>query len=54
LLIDGGSDDAVVATDDTWTSESVTEVDGNTYAVFSIGGAQLLIDTDIDARDVLV
>jgi hypothetical protein len=54
LLIDGGSDDAVVATDDTWTSESVTEVDGNTYAVFSIGGAQLLIDTDIGARDVLV
>ena len=53
LLVDGGADDTVTATD-SWTSGGTTTVSGNDYNVYTSGNAQLLIDTDIGTQTIPV
>ena len=53
LLVDGGADDTVTATD-SWTSGGATTVSGNDYNVYTSGNAQLLIDTDIGTQTIPV
>ncbi|MAG98898.1 MAG: hypothetical protein CMM08_19670 [Rhodospirillaceae bacterium] len=51
LLVDGGADDTVVASD-SWTAGSTTTVNSNTYNIYTSGNAQLLIDTDIGTQTI--
>ena len=52
LLIDGGADDTVTSTGQSWSASGTTSVSGNTYNVFVSGNAQLLVDTDIGTQTI--
>ena len=47
LRIDGGSNVSVTSTDQGWVQGTDQNIDGETYNVFTSGGATLLIDEDI-------
>ncbi|HJP20800.1 MAG TPA: hypothetical protein QF861_04490 [Alphaproteobacteria bacterium] len=51
LLVDGGADDTVVASD-SWTPGSTTTANSNTYNIYTSDNAQLLIDTDIGTQTI--
>ncbi len=52
LLIDGGSDDTVTSTGQSWSASGSTSVNGNTYNIYVSGNAQLLVDTDIGTQTI--
>jgi hypothetical protein len=47
LLILGNNSDIVVSTGQGWKESGTQSLDGNLYNQYSVGGASLLVDSDI-------
>jgi hypothetical protein len=52
LLIEGGSDDTVSSTGQSWASGGTTAVDGHSFNVYTSGSATLLVEVDIGTQTI--